>query len=115
VIASLRNAVSARPGDRPLRLHPASLLLAAGHRDEAVGHLGAVLQACESAAEIALLDSARTGPVRMIGQDDLLTGISQIRPSLGPRVDSARTVALFANEGGSCDDLAAYLKKRNMP
>jgi AAA+ superfamily predicted ATPase len=69
---------------------------------------------CESAAELALLDSARTGQVRMIGQDDLLTAIGQVRPSLGGWFDSARTVALFANEGGSYDDLAAYLKSRKM-
>jgi SpoVK/Ycf46/Vps4 family AAA+-type ATPase len=68
----------------------------------------------ESAAELALLDSARTGQVRMIGQDDLLAAIGQVRPSLGPWFDSARNVALFANEGGSYDDLAAYLKKRKM-
>jgi SpoVK/Ycf46/Vps4 family AAA+-type ATPase len=69
---------------------------------------------CESAAELALLDSARTGQVRMIGQDDLLGAAGQIRPSLGSWFESARNVALFANEGGSYDDLAAYLKKRKM-
>ena len=69
---------------------------------------------CESAAELALLDSARTGQVRMIGQDDLVAAISQVRPSLGAWFDSARSVALFANEGGSYDDLAAYLKKRKL-
>jgi len=69
---------------------------------------------CEGAAELALLDSARTGQVRMIGQDDLLAAVGQVRPSLGEWFDSARTVALFANEGGSYDDLAAYLKSRRM-
>jgi SpoVK/Ycf46/Vps4 family AAA+-type ATPase len=69
---------------------------------------------CESAAELALLDSARTGQVRMIGQDDLLAAVGQVRPSLGSWFESARNVALFANEGGSYDDLAAYLKKRKM-
>jgi AAA+ superfamily predicted ATPase len=69
---------------------------------------------CESAAELALLDSARTGQVRMIGQDDLLSAVGQVRPSLGAWFDSARNVALFANEGGSYDDLAAYLKERKM-
>jgi SpoVK/Ycf46/Vps4 family AAA+-type ATPase len=69
---------------------------------------------CESAAELALLDSARTGHIRMIGQDDLLTAIGQVRPSLGAWFDSARSVALFANDGGSYDDLAAYLKSRKL-
>ena len=44
VIESLRDAVAAMPDDVPLRLHLASLLLRAGQRDEAVRHLGAVLQ-----------------------------------------------------------------------
>src|SRR5215472_6650680 len=45
VIASLRNAVSALPDDLALRMHLARLLLTAGQPDEAVTHLGAVLQA----------------------------------------------------------------------
>ncbi len=69
---------------------------------------------CESAAELALLDSARTGQVRMIGPDDMLAAVAQVRPSLAPWFDSARNVALFANEGGSYDDLAAYLKQRKL-
>ena len=69
---------------------------------------------CESAAELALLDSARSGQVRMIGQPDLLTAAGQVRPSLGSWFESARNVALFANEGGSYDDLAAYLKQRKL-
>ncbi len=69
---------------------------------------------CETAAELALLDSARTGQVRMIAQDDLLAAVGQVRPSLGPWFESARNVALFANDGGSYDDLASYLKKRKM-
>jgi AAA+ superfamily predicted ATPase len=69
---------------------------------------------CESAAELALLDSARSGQVRMIGQDDLVAAVRQVRPSLGPWFDAARNVALFANEGGAYDDLAAYLRKRKL-
>ena len=44
VLDSLRTAVDAMPDDVPLRLHLATLLLRAGQRDEAVRHLGAVLQ-----------------------------------------------------------------------
>jgi SpoVK/Ycf46/Vps4 family AAA+-type ATPase len=73
-----------------------------------------IAHACESAAELALLDSARSGQVRMIGQDDLAAATAQVRPSLAPWFESARNVALFANEGGAYDDLAAYLKKRKM-
>ncbi len=73
-----------------------------------------VAHICETAAELALLDSVRTGQARMIGQDDLLAAVAQVRPSLGPWLDSARNVALFANEGGSYDDLAAYLKQQKL-
>src|SRR4029077_5617513 len=44
LLDSLRSAVTAMPDDVPLRLHLATLLLRAGQRDEAVRHLGAVLQ-----------------------------------------------------------------------
>jgi len=73
-----------------------------------------IAHVCESAAESALLASARAGEVRMIGQADLTEAATQVRPSIGPWFESARNVALFANEGGAYDDLVAYLKKRKM-
>ncbi|GAA2335936.1 ATP-binding protein [Streptomyces cuspidosporus] len=67
---------------------------------------------CESAAETALLDSARTGTVRMIGMKDLMDAAKSVAPSTEPWFAAARNVAMFANEGGMYDDLLAYLKKR---
>ncbi|KUN08222.1 AAA family ATPase [Streptomyces yokosukanensis] len=67
---------------------------------------------CEAAAERALLDSARTGAVRMIGMKDLLSAAKEVVPSSEPWFAAARNVAMFANEGGMYDDLIAYLKKR---
>ncbi|MDF6021021.1 ATP-binding protein [Streptomyces sp. JH34] len=67
---------------------------------------------CEAAAERALLDSVRTGTVRMIGMKDLLAAADDVVPSAEPWFASARNVAMFANEGGMYDDLVAYLKKR---
>ncbi|MDP9796310.1 AAA+ superfamily predicted ATPase [Catenuloplanes nepalensis] len=67
---------------------------------------------CESAAERALLDSARTGTVRMIGMPDLLAAAKTTVPSVEPWFAAARNVAMFANEGGMYDDLLAYLKAR---
>ncbi|MEV7190430.1 AAA family ATPase [Streptomyces sp. NPDC093510] len=67
---------------------------------------------CESAAERALLDSARTGTVRMIGMKDLMDAAATIAPSSDPWFASARNVAMFANEGGMYDDLVTYLKKK---
>ncbi|MFI0818095.1 ATP-binding protein [Streptomyces sp. NPDC021098] len=69
---------------------------------------------CETAAERALMDSVRTGQARMIGQDDLLAALGQARPSTRPWFDTARNVAQFANEGGTYDDLLAYLKRKRM-
>ncbi|MER5562133.1 ATP-binding protein [Streptomyces sp. NPDC056084] len=69
---------------------------------------------CESAAETALLDSARTGVVRMIGMKDLLDAAKQTTSSTEPWFASARNVAMYANDGGMYDDLVAYLKKRRM-
>ncbi|MFF3765191.1 ATP-binding protein [Streptomyces sp. NPDC001922] len=67
---------------------------------------------CESAAESALLDSARTGTVRMIGMPDLLGAARQIVPSTEPWFASARNVAMYANDGGQYDDLVAHLKRK---
>jgi SpoVK/Ycf46/Vps4 family AAA+-type ATPase len=79
------------------------------------GYSGAdIAHVCESAAELALLDSVRSGEVRMIGNADLEAAIADVKPSLGAWFDTARNVALFANEGGAYDDLAGYLRKRKM-
>jgi SpoVK/Ycf46/Vps4 family AAA+-type ATPase len=67
---------------------------------------------CESAAEAALLDSARTGTIRMIGMPDLLAAAKATVPSTEPWFAAARNVAMFANDGGMYDDLLAYLKAR---
>ncbi|MFE4329893.1 ATP-binding protein [Streptomyces sp. NPDC056831] len=67
---------------------------------------------CESASERALLDSARTGVVRMINMKDLLGAAKEVRPSTDPWFASARNVAMFANEGGMYDELLAYLKRK---
>lgn len=67
---------------------------------------------CESAAELALMDSAETGNVRMIGMDDLEAALAEVRPSIGPWLDTARNVALYANESGEYDELAKFLRKR---
>src|SRR5215831_7932797 len=82
VLESLRNAVAAMPDDVPLRLHLATLLLRAGQRDEAVRHLGAVLQRDPGNREaLAML----TASAEVTGQHPA--------PSADPPVSSERTVA----------------------
>jgi len=79
------------------------------------GYSGAdIAHICETAAERALLDSVQRGEPRLIGQADLEAAAAEVRPSLGTWFDTARNVALFANEGGAYDDLVAYLRKRRL-
>src|SRR6516164_1508674 len=79
------------------------------------GYSGAdIAHICETAAERALMDSVRRGEPRMIGLDDLEAAIGEVKPSLGAWFEVARNVAMFANENGSYDELAAYLRKRRL-
>ncbi|HEY1820771.1 MAG TPA: tetratricopeptide repeat protein [Trebonia sp.] len=79
------------------------------------GYSGAdIAHVCETAAEQALLDSVQRGEPRLIGQADLEAAVAEVRPSLGTWFETARNVALFANEGGAYDDLVAYLRKRRL-
>ena len=66
---------------------------------------------CETAAEKALIESSRSGVVRMIGMADFDAALREVRPSTGPWFSSARGVAMFANEGGAYDDLVAYFRE----
>ncbi|MFE5324902.1 ATP-binding protein [Embleya sp. NPDC056575] len=109
------------PPDRPareaiLRYHLSQRPIASVDLGKLVkitdGFSGADLaHVCESAAESALLDSARTGSVRMIGMADLLAAAKAIRPSTEAWFATARNVAMFANDGGTYDDLLGYLRK----
>lgn len=67
---------------------------------------------CESAAEQALLDSARLGKVRRITMDDFDRALAEVRPSTGDWFESARAVVNFANEDNNYQDLALYLNQR---
>ncbi|WP_433293340.1 AAA family ATPase [Actinoplanes sp. CA-030573] len=69
---------------------------------------------CETAAEFAMRDSIATGEIRMISQADMLAAVREVRPSTDAWFATARNVAMFANESGEYDDLAAYLKKRKL-
>jgi SpoVK/Ycf46/Vps4 family AAA+-type ATPase len=69
---------------------------------------------CDSAAELALEDSVRTGQARPIGMRDFDRAQRDVRPSTGAWLEDARNVVLFANPGGRFDDLLEYLKKRKL-
>lgn len=67
---------------------------------------------CESASENALMDSVDTGTVRMITMADFEAALGEVKPSIGPWLETARNVALYANASGEYDDLAKWLRKR---
>jgi SpoVK/Ycf46/Vps4 family AAA+-type ATPase len=69
---------------------------------------------CETAAEHAMHDSITSGEIRMIEQRDFERALREVKPSTAAWMATARNVAMFANEGGAYDDLAAYLKKRKL-
>lgn len=78
----------------------------AGYSGADIAHL------CDTAAELALMDSIERGTPRPIQQADLSAALREVRSSLGPWLETSRNVVLYANQSGDYDDLAAYLKKR---
>ncbi|MGW4530083.1 AAA family ATPase [Nocardia sp. NPDC004340] len=70
-------------------------------------------QICKSATQLAMADSIRTGAVRPVRMDDLAAALTQTRPSTGAWFESARNVVEFANNDGSYDELAAYMRARD--
>jgi SpoVK/Ycf46/Vps4 family AAA+-type ATPase len=79
------------------------------------GYTGAdIAHVCDTATERAMLDAARSGEVRMIEMRDLQAALGEVKPSTGPWLSTARNVALFANQDGTYDELAAYLKRRKL-
>lgn len=76
------------------------------------GYSGAdIAYICESAAEAALMDSVRSGRVRMIQMADLRAAMRGIRPSIGQWLETARNVVMFGEDDGTFAELRAYLKK----
>lgn len=67
---------------------------------------------CDSASEVALEDSVASGRARGITTADFKRVLKDVRPSTKAWFDLARNYALFANEGGTYDDLIAYMERR---
>ena len=64
-----------------------------------------------SAAEFAMSDSVASGELRPIGMPDVRRALSDIRPSTGPWLQTARNVVEFANADGRYDELKDYLEQ----
>lgn len=69
---------------------------------------------CDSATQLAMADSMRSGEVRPVTMADIYAAIEQIRPSAGPWFETARNVVEFANSDGTYDELAKYLRRRKI-
>lgn len=68
----------------------------------------------EAASEFALHDSIKSGTARPISMNDFKKALKQIRPSTRTWFETAKNHAIFANEGGTYDDLVEYLKRKRM-
>ena len=67
---------------------------------------------CDHATELAMEASMQSGTLRPITQKDLLDAVANVRSSVTPWLETAKNYALFANESGTYNELADYLKKR---
>jgi SpoVK/Ycf46/Vps4 family AAA+-type ATPase len=94
--------------DRPLS--GIDLKVIAGRTE---GFSGADLaHVCDTATQLAMADSMHTGRVRPVTMGDVDAALAQIRPSSGPWFEAARNIVEFANNDGTYDDLAKYLRRR---
>ena len=94
--------------------------------DSVLQTLALIQRSAEDPKQVAALARRQERELRgwLVGGDSREPGDSlapaleaaaaEVKPSLGTWFDTARNVALFANEGGTYDDLAAYLRKRRL-
>ncbi len=79
------------------------------------GYSGAdITHLCDSAAELALGESISSGRPRPITMTDFRSALKDVKPSVQAWLSTARNYAMFANEGGAYDELAAYLRANKM-
>jgi len=79
------------------------------------GFSGADLAALvDTATELAFEHTVDAGREQPIDDALLAKALKDARPSTQPWLETARNYAVYANEGGTYDDLLAYLKSRRM-
>jgi transitional endoplasmic reticulum ATPase len=76
---------------------------------------GADLQALvDAATERAFERTADSGEPHVIDDALLAEALKELKPSTRPWLETARNYAIYANEGGSYDELLSYLKTQGM-
>lgn len=96
-----------RPVQMGLALHDAAA------RTE--GYSGADLQAVvDHATELAFEHTLASGVSRSIDAELLERALQDVKPSTRPWLETARNYAVYANEGGTYDELLTYLKARSL-
>ncbi len=68
----------------------------------------------DTAVEYVLEGSLASGDIHPLAQGHLERAMSEIRPSTKTWFETARNYALFANEGGSYDELLEYMRKQKL-
>lgn len=67
-----------------------------------------------SAAEQAMAKSVAAGEIQPLGMAEVRHALTQVRPSTGSWLVTAKNVAAFANADGRYDELVAYLKQKRV-
>lgn len=120
----LDRSIAVLPPDEParaailhhhLRARPCEGVNLAALARTTEGFTGADLaHLCDSAVEIAMMDSVRTGRVRMVTMADFKRARKEVRPSARPWFDVARNVVTYADASGEYAELAAYMKRHSL-
>ncbi len=69
---------------------------------------------CVTAAEKAMMESISANRICPITMEHMEKALGEIGPSVLPWLESSRNVVKFSNEHGRYNDLAEYLRSRNM-
>ncbi|MFM2079042.1 MAG: hypothetical protein RJA49_2932 [Actinomycetota bacterium] len=76
------------------------------------GFSGADLRlVCEAAVEFAFGEASASGQLVPVSQSHLLRAVAETKPSVGAWLDHARNYVNYANDDGTYDELADYLKR----
>lgn len=69
---------------------------------------------CDTAAEYVIEEVLSSGDVRPIVNSDFKKPLAEIKPSTRLWFETAKNVAMFANESGSYDDLLEYIRAHHL-